>query len=189
MATGMTEELISVRAAAKECGRNTETVRRWIWAGKLPAEKLGNQLFIKRSDFASFCRETAVRKYQAEAEPDFLERAIALREEVKARGVKPIDAGELIRKMRKERDSETILYGTGERSKSAKPRAGNGGKMEMETNKVANEYETQTGADFIERAIRFQNKLRARGYPEVDTVALVKKSRAGRMRELRQSLP
>lgn len=111
MATGMTGELISVREAARECGRNMETVRRWIWAGKLPAEKLGNQLFIKKSDFTSFCRETAVKEYEAKLKPDFLERAI-----------------------------------------------------------------------------RFRNKLRARGYPEVDTVALVKKSREGRMRELRQSL-
>ena len=100
------DELINVRQAAQECGRNMETVRRWIWAGKLPAEKLGNQLFIKRSDFASFCRETATQKYRAEPKPDFLERAIALRKRMKARGVKPINAGELIRKMREERMNE-----------------------------------------------------------------------------------
>ena len=109
------EGLISVREAAQECGRNMETVRRWIWGGKLPAEKLGNQLFIKRSDFTSFCRETAVRKYKAEPlgvnpraepKPDFLERAIALQKRMKARGVKPINAGELIRKMREERMNE-----------------------------------------------------------------------------------
>jgi len=104
VATRITEELISVREAARECERNMETVRRWIWAGKLPAEKLGNQLFIKKSDFTSFCRETAIREY--EAKPDFLERAIALRNKMKDRGVKPIDAGELIRKMRKERMNE-----------------------------------------------------------------------------------
>jgi len=106
VSTRITEELIGVREAARECGRNMETVRRWIWAGKLPAEKLGNQLFIRRSDFASFCRETAVREYEVERKPDFLERAIALRNKMKARGVKPIDAGELIRKMRKERMNE-----------------------------------------------------------------------------------
>jgi excisionase family DNA binding protein len=58
------QDLISVREAARECGRNMETVRRWIWAGKLPAEKLGNQLFIKKEDLASYCRESAV-KYRA----------------------------------------------------------------------------------------------------------------------------
>ena len=106
MASGTKDELISVREAARECGRNMETIRRWIWGGKLPAQKLGNQLFIKRSDFASFCRETAIQKYKAEPKPDFLERAIALRQRMKARGVKPIDAGELIRKMREERMNE-----------------------------------------------------------------------------------
>ncbi len=106
MTTGTEDELISVREAARECGRNMETIRRWIWGGKLPAQKLGNQLFIKRDDFASFCRETATRKYKAEPKPDFLERAIALRNRMKARGVKPINAGELIRKMREERMNE-----------------------------------------------------------------------------------
>jgi hypothetical protein len=49
------DKLISVREAAKECDRNPETIRRWIWSGKLPAEKLGNQLFVKRSILQSFC--------------------------------------------------------------------------------------------------------------------------------------
>lgn len=47
------ENLITVREAARECGRTTETVRRWIWEGKLPAQKLGNQLFVRRTDLAS----------------------------------------------------------------------------------------------------------------------------------------
>jgi excisionase family DNA binding protein len=43
-------DLMTVREAARECKRATETVRRWIWEGKLPAQKLGNQLFIKKRD-------------------------------------------------------------------------------------------------------------------------------------------
>ena len=106
MLTETNKELISVREAARECGRNMETIRRWIWGGKLPAEKLGNQLFIKRSDFASFCRETVIQKYKAEKKEDFLERAIALRKRMKARGVKPINAAEEIRQIREERMNE-----------------------------------------------------------------------------------
>ena len=106
MATRTKGALISVREAARECGRNMETVRRWSWAGKLPAEKLGNQLVIKRSDLASYCRETAIRQYKAEPKPDFLERAIALQNRIKARGGKPINAAEEIRKMREERMNE-----------------------------------------------------------------------------------
>jgi len=97
------DELISVREAARECGRNAETIRRWIWSGKLPAEKLGNQLFIKRSTLATFCRETAIHEYKVEPKPDFLERAIALQNKIKARGYEPIDAAESVRKVRDER--------------------------------------------------------------------------------------
>jgi excisionase family DNA binding protein len=42
--------LMSVRDVARACGRSEETVRRWIWSGKLPASKLGNQLFVRRED-------------------------------------------------------------------------------------------------------------------------------------------
>jgi excisionase family DNA binding protein len=106
MSLGTDKELISVREAARICGRNAETIRRWIWDGKLPAEKLGNQLFIKRSALDSYCREKATIQYKAEPKVDFLERAIALRQRMKKRGVKPINAAELIRQMREERMNE-----------------------------------------------------------------------------------
>lgn len=44
------EELLSVREVARICGKSEETVRRWIWSGKLRATKLGNQLFVSRAD-------------------------------------------------------------------------------------------------------------------------------------------
>ncbi|MDP3880283.1 MAG: helix-turn-helix domain-containing protein [Dehalococcoidales bacterium] len=106
MTTGTNDELIGVREAAKTCHRNMETIRRWIWSGKLPAQKLGNQLFIKRADLASYCRETAIRGYEARPRPDFLERAIALQERMRTRGVKPFNAAEQVRRMREERMNE-----------------------------------------------------------------------------------
>ena len=48
----ITDDLMTVRQAARASRRTTETVRRWIWEGKLPAQKLGNQLFIRRADLA-----------------------------------------------------------------------------------------------------------------------------------------
>ncbi len=51
------EDLITVREASRECRRAAETVRRWIWEGKLPAQKLGNQLFVRRADLARVCSE------------------------------------------------------------------------------------------------------------------------------------
>ncbi len=52
------EGLITIREAARECHRSTETVRRWVWDGKLPAEKVGNHLFVKRSDLNMVCKRT-----------------------------------------------------------------------------------------------------------------------------------
>lgn len=48
-------DYISVREAAKECGRSAETVRRWVWDGKLKARKLGNQLYIKKAELTFLC--------------------------------------------------------------------------------------------------------------------------------------
>jgi excisionase family DNA binding protein len=37
---------ISVREAARRTGRSAETIRRWIWSGRLPAHKRGNSYRI-----------------------------------------------------------------------------------------------------------------------------------------------
>jgi excisionase family DNA binding protein len=106
VAAGSEETLISVKEAAIECGRNPETVRRWIWNGKLPAEKLGNQLFIRKGDLTSFRRGTGALTYKATPQPDFLERAIALQQRMKARRLDPFDEAETVRRMRDERMSQ-----------------------------------------------------------------------------------
>jgi excisionase family DNA binding protein len=41
---------LTVREAAREAHRGEETIRRWIWSGKLPARKLGNVYYIHHSD-------------------------------------------------------------------------------------------------------------------------------------------
>ena len=129
------DDFISVREAARQCGRNMETVRRWIWGGKLPAEKLGNQLFIKKKDLAVFCRETATLKYSVNPLENEIEDII------------------------NKQDGIPMIVNT---------------IMEKE--------------DFLAGALRLRKKLRARGYLGVDTAALVRKSREGWLRELRQSL-
>ena len=104
------DDMVSVREAAKECKRTAETVRRWVWGGRLPARKLGNQLFIKRSDLTSVCREVGVN-YEAkpkEAKPkaDWFERAQALQERLKAMGLNFDDIDEVIHEMREERQRD-----------------------------------------------------------------------------------
>lgn len=49
-------EMLSVAEAARATGRGPETVRRWIWAGRLPARKQGNRLMIARADLEALVR-------------------------------------------------------------------------------------------------------------------------------------
>jgi excisionase family DNA binding protein len=101
------DDLISVREAARECQRNMETVRRWIWGGKLPAQKLGNQLFIKRSDFASFCRETATVEYAAGSRREVIKQLKRLRERIRARIGRDFTEDEIIDTIHKQREERT----------------------------------------------------------------------------------
>jgi hypothetical protein len=92
------EELVSVREASKESGRNMETVRRWIWSGRLPAQKLGNQLFIRRRDWEIFLKNTNKQKGDRFR---FIERAAALRERIRARTGTDFDISALIEESRR----------------------------------------------------------------------------------------
>jgi len=74
------QDLITVREAARVCRRTSETVRRWIWEGKLPAQKLGNQLFIKRRDLA---RLTLRGKGDSSSELAVLSEVAAIRERIR----------------------------------------------------------------------------------------------------------
>lgn len=91
------EELVSVREASKESGRNMETVRRWIWSGKLPAQKIGNQLFIKKSDWQTFLKHM---NKQRDDRFKFIERATALQERIRARTGTNFDISALIEESR-----------------------------------------------------------------------------------------
>ena len=46
-------EMLDVREAAQLVGRNPETVRRWVWTGKLAAIKHGNRMLIRKADLPS----------------------------------------------------------------------------------------------------------------------------------------
>lgn len=41
---------ITVPEAARRVGRNPETIRRWIWSGKLASEKVGTQHLVEEDD-------------------------------------------------------------------------------------------------------------------------------------------
>lgn len=43
-------DLLDMRAAASVAGRHPETVRRWVWSGRLAARRRGNRLLVARED-------------------------------------------------------------------------------------------------------------------------------------------
>ncbi|MGH3012355.1 MAG: helix-turn-helix domain-containing protein [Gaiellaceae bacterium] len=49
--------MLTVPEAAKRVGRNPETVRRWIRAGKLRSQKVGTQHLVEEADLASLVGE------------------------------------------------------------------------------------------------------------------------------------
>lgn len=44
------DELVDVRQAAELTGRHPETVRRWVWSGRLPARRQRGRLLVLRRD-------------------------------------------------------------------------------------------------------------------------------------------
>jgi excisionase family DNA binding protein len=43
-------EMLDVRETARLVGRTPETVRRWIWSGRLAARRHGSRLLVTRDD-------------------------------------------------------------------------------------------------------------------------------------------
>jgi hypothetical protein len=41
---------LDVKGAAQVAGRTAETIRRWVWSGRLAARKRGNRLMVARGD-------------------------------------------------------------------------------------------------------------------------------------------
>lgn len=46
-------EMVDVQEVARLARRTPETVRRWVWSGRLRAVKQGNKLFVAKADVPS----------------------------------------------------------------------------------------------------------------------------------------
>jgi hypothetical protein len=44
------DEMLDVRRAAALAGRHPETIRRWVWSGRIAARRQGNRLLVARAD-------------------------------------------------------------------------------------------------------------------------------------------
>lgn len=59
-ASEVTDELIDVGRAAVLVGRHPETVRRWVWSGRLNARRRGRRLLVARSEVEAIAGHDAV---------------------------------------------------------------------------------------------------------------------------------
>jgi excisionase family DNA binding protein len=96
---------LTVREAAVLCGKNPETIRRWVWTGKIEAEKVGNQLFIDRSQIDKSCIAGSVKKAAKSSNlAEFIREAKALREKIWKETGTIFDAAKMIEESRASRD-------------------------------------------------------------------------------------
>lgn len=93
------DDFISIREAAKECGKHPETIRRWVWHGKLNAKKLGNQLFVEKNELISLCSS---RKVESLSRSAAIKKAWELSESIFRRTGENID---IIEALDRSRDS------------------------------------------------------------------------------------
>lgn len=100
------QEFLDVRRAAELVDRHPETIRRWIWTGKLDATRRGNRLMVERralleaigdpsskltlSEWAELAREVRERRPLEAGETDSVELIRQGREE---RTQRILDAG------------------------------------------------------------------------------------------------
>ncbi len=99
---GGEDELLEVRRAAALVGRHPETVRRWIWSGRLPARRSGHRLLVARADVEALVRHEALVPTLAE----WADRAAATRDRWSQAASGPRAAG-LVIEDRRERSRTT----------------------------------------------------------------------------------
>ncbi|MHB8509251.1 MAG: helix-turn-helix domain-containing protein [Candidatus Dormibacteria bacterium] len=65
-------DLLTIREVAARVGRTPETVRGWVWSGRLPARKRGNRLVVTDTDLrraAAFIQEANLAEWLASLKP------------------------------------------------------------------------------------------------------------------------
>jgi excisionase family DNA binding protein len=74
-------EMVDVREAAQIANRSAETIRRWIWSGRLDARRRGNRLLVSRSDLE---RLAGKRTQASDPPPSLRDWASRVRDERRA---------------------------------------------------------------------------------------------------------
>ncbi|PZS23487.1 MAG: hypothetical protein DLM60_02530 [Pseudonocardiales bacterium] len=95
---------LTVREAAQRAQRAEETIRRWIWAGKLPARKLGAGYQVREADLDAIATGVPAPREPAEPHRTLGEWAAAVKAWRAGLGQSPRgDAGQLVIEDRAER--------------------------------------------------------------------------------------
>jgi excisionase family DNA binding protein len=96
---------LTVPQAAHRVGRSPETVRRWIWNGRLPSEKVGNQHLVDADALdllAGWAEPRPARLATVGGEwGSWLGSADALRKRLRAAGRRLPPAGDLVAESRR----------------------------------------------------------------------------------------
>jgi len=95
----MARDEVDIRTAAALTGRSAETVRRWVWAGRLRARKRGKRLFVLRGDLEALASTAA-------ANPLSLSEWRAMASRVLKRSSTGRSASELVLADRRERSGD-----------------------------------------------------------------------------------
>ena len=98
-------EMLDVQEAARLVRRTPETVRRWVWSGRLPARRQSNKLFVARRDLEQLLQGRA-----AGSSPMTIQEWIAGAERLRTDGALPVGtagatAADLVHEDRRARES------------------------------------------------------------------------------------
>lgn len=98
---------LTVPQAARRMGRSPETIRRWIWSGKLSSEKVGNQHLVDEADLGALEAASEVDEGDVVNVPgpwgEWLRQVDVLSERLRADGVRLPPAADLVRESRRGR--------------------------------------------------------------------------------------
>jgi excisionase family DNA binding protein len=94
-------EMVDVREAARIAQRTPETIRRWVWAGRLPAHRHGNRLLLRRSDVMALLRPARASEAESWTLAEWAEQA---RRQRASAGVPGASAADLVLGDRRGRD-------------------------------------------------------------------------------------
>lgn len=89
-------EMMDVREAAAVAGRTPETVRRWVWTGRIRARKSGNRLLLDRREVLAVVGGSTGGAAGPARSPLTLAEWVGLADARESRGRRGVTASDLV---------------------------------------------------------------------------------------------